>query len=372
MRSLWRILYKLEVPEQEACMLDHKHIALIRLSSVGDVLHCTPVARAIKKAAPASHLLWIVGAVSADILSGNPYIDEVYVWSREHWEKLLRQYRFREAYQYWEQLRKDLYARHIDIALDVHGIFISGLVALATGAPQKIGLSGTRELNSWFMTETAPRLPEEKHVIQRYLSILRPLGIQPDGWDMTLKLTAEAADFADSFLARHDYDASRPLIAINPKTTWPAKNWPPAYFAAAAAELYQDGQILLCGGPGDRDVADSIIRQAGVPVINAIGETSLSQLAALVAQSQVLLTGDTGPLHMAVALRTPTVSIFGPTDPAVFGPLSAQHIVLRSSLECTPCHKQKCRQQTLKCLYDVLPQTAVAAVRRQLTNKKNR
>ena len=353
-------------------MPDNLHIAIIRLSSIGDVLHCTPVARAIKKAYPSCRLTWIVGAVSTGVLVGNPYIDEVYVWSREHWEKLLRQYRFQEAIQYWRQLRDDLHERRVDIALDVHGIFISGLATIATGASRRVGLANTKEFNSFFTTDTTPRLPGDIHVIQRYLSVLRLLNIPDDGYDMTLIVSPEGQQFADQFLRHAHYNPARKLIAINLGTTWATKNWPVDYFATTAANLYRDGQILLCGSPGDHRLAENFIHQAGIPVINAVGQTQLPEFAGLLSRCDVLLTGDTGPLHMAVALKIPTVSIFGPTNPAVYGPLSPEHIVLKSNLECVPCHNQRCRLQDLKCLYDINPQTAIAAVRKQLEMfKKN-
>lgn len=352
-------------------MHSNTRIAVIRLSSVGDVLHGTPVVRAIKKACPSCHVTWIVGSVSADVLAGNPYIDEVYIWSREHWEKLLRQRRFSEALAYWRKLRDDLHARDFDIALDIHGIFISGLVMLATGAKRKIGMQNTRELNHLFVTERASLPPAGPHVIQRYLSVLSALQVSPDGWEMDLVPTPDAIEFADSFLKKAHYDPAKPLIAINPKTTWPTKNWPPEHFAAAASELAKDGQLLLCGGPGDKDTADAISRAAGVPVINATGQTRLHELAALLSRCQVLLTGDTGPLHMAVALRVPTVSIFGPTNPAIYGPLPPGHIVLRSNAACAPCNKQRCHRKDLRCQHDVSPQMAVEAVRIQLKNAKS-
>lgn len=351
-------------------MLQNKRLAIIRLSAVGDVLHCTPVARAIKKSAPSCHITWVVGQVSADVLAGNPYIDEIYIWSRERWETMMRQQRFTEAVRYWRQLKQDLHARRFDIALDIHGIFISGLVTIATGAPRRIGLSGTRELNSLFTNETAMRLPAEIHVIERYLSILRPLGIPHDGYDMTLAVSAAGRHFADNFLRRMNYNPNKKLIAISPRTTWPTKNWPSGHFAAAAARLHPHAQLLLCGGPGDRETAEEIVRSAGVPIMNAVGQTSLQELAALLSCSDVLLTGDTGPLHMAIALGTPTVSIFGPTDPAVYGPLTSDHIVLQNRLECGPCHKQRCRLNDMRCQYTISPEIAANAVIKLLEKKR--
>ncbi|SDF68596.1 glycosyltransferase family 9 protein [Sporolituus thermophilus] len=347
-------------------MLNNKHVVLIRLSSIGDVLHCTPVARALKKAYPDCHLTWVVGEGPADVLVANPYIDELYVWPRERWERSFRAGNFREARRLWRHLAEDLGCRPFDVALDVHGLFLSGLVARATGAPRRIGLGGAREFNWLFMTEQAPKSADDVHVIQQYLSILRPLGIRAADYNMTLGLTGEAVAFADRFLATHGVGPDEVLVAINPVTTWPAKNWPPAGFAAVAAALAADCRILLTGGPRDKEITAYIAKQSGAACIDAAGGTTLLELAALLARCRVVLTGDTGPLHMAVALGVPTVSIFGPTDPRKYGPLPPGHIILQGEAGCAPCHKKACRHQDVRCLRSVTPEAAIAAVRQQL------
>lgn len=344
-------------------MYNNQHILIVRLSSIGDVLHCTPVARTLKEAYPTCHLTWVVGQGPAEVLQGNTDIDDLYIWPRERWEKAVRSRRWREAWQLWGELKTGLKARNIDIVLDVHGQFLSGMVAAASGAPRRIGLSHTRELNSLFMTEQAPLTSTDVHVIQYYLSILRPLGLEQTNYHMTLVPTPEAIKFADEFLYSQGIQAGEKIIAINPSTTWPAKNWPPEYFAAAAAKLQANGRILLCGGPGDRALADTIKAAVGAPIIDAVGQTSLQQMAALLARCHALLVGDTGPLHMALALDIPTVSIFGATPPERYGPLTPGHIVLTGKETCPPCHKHNCRHQDLRCLRSVTPDAAVNAIR---------
>lgn len=339
-----------------------KRFLVIRLSSIGDVLHCTPVVRELKRACPNSHITWVVGRGPAGLLEANPYIDEVYVWPREKWEEHMRKGRFAEAWKLWQQLRSDLRARNFDIALDVHGLFLSGMVALASGAPRRIGLAHTRELNSLFMTETASRVKGETHVIQRYLSILQPFGIKPASYHMTLELTQADSDFADCFLAKSGIKPGQELIALIPATTWTAKNWPPGYFAELATALDQHAAVMLCGAPGDRDLAQQVLQQTNAAVINAVGETNLTQLAALLKKATVVVTGDTGPLHMAIAMGIPTVSIFGPTNPKRFGPLEAGHAVIEAKLACRTCHKAKCRFKHQRCMKDVLPQQVLHAI----------
>jgi len=343
-------------------MLTKARFLIIRLSSIGDVLHCTPVARTLKTAQPDSHITWVVGVVPSDLLIANPYIDEIYVWPRERFEQHLRRGEFSSAWKLWKKLCQDLQERNFDIVLDIHGQFLSGMVAAASKAPRRIGMSHTRELNSLFMNEIAPHSPLDVHVIKQYLRILQPLGITSSDYSMTLHLPAESITFADTFLSNHGVNPQDTIIALNPGTTWQTKNWPTEYYATAIRALQPNGHILLCGGPADQALGESIIHDSGIPLINAIHQTSLLQLAALISRSTVLVTGDTGPLHMAIALGIPTVSMFGPTDPKRFGPLTPEHVVLEEQIDCRPCHKMLCPRKHLNCMYSLSPDKVITAV----------
>lgn len=352
--------------------MNDKRYAIVRLSSIGDVLHCTPVARNLKQHQPSCHITWVVGQVSAEMVKDNPFIDEVYIWPRERWEKCMRQGKLREAWSIWQQLKSDMAQKHFDIALDIHGLFLSGMVTKALGAPRRIGLSGNKEPNGLFMTEKAPLMPDDVHVIQRYLSILRPLGIDTQDYSMTLCLLDKYKAFAKAFLHEQGVSEKERLIILNPATTWRAKNWPPEYFAEVADALSSEGRIVICGGPADQGIAQQIIELTTAPIINAVGKTSLMEMAALLERASVVIVGDTGPLHMAVAIGTPTVSIFGPTDPARFGPLTPGHIVLTGQAECSPCHKTVCPKKDMRCMHSIKPDVVIKAAYQQLQSNKIR
>lgn len=352
-------------------MIHAKKIAIIRLSSIGDVLHCTPVARMLKEKIPSCHITWIVGQVSFPMVEFNPFVDEVYVWSREKWEKLMRQGKLIEAWQMLKKFKQEMAGRGFDIALDIHGLFLSGLITRLTGAPRRIGLGGTKEGNGLFMTEQARAFPQDIHVIQRYLSILRPLGLTAGNYDMTLCLSAEVREFAARFLAQNGVTEGEKIILINPATTWSAKNWPAEYFAETADSLASCAKIIICGGPGDAEIAKGVEAKVRVPVINAVGKTSLLEMAALIEKANLLIVGDTGPLHMAVALGVPTVSIFGATDPAKFGPLTRGHVVLRGTASCIPCHKMNCPRNNMVCMHSIRPEKVINSARRLLAGRDN-
>lgn len=341
-----------------------KEILIIRLSSIGDVIHCTPVAEALKAAWPECKITWLVGEVCADLIKYNPYIDHRLIWSRERFEKHLRAYEFTQAYSMWSHLQTELAAKTYDVVLDIQGLFLTGLIARQAKTCRRIGLQDARELNPLFMTETAK--PLGKHITERYLGVLSPLGITLVTRNMTLIVPAAAKQFAQSYLREQNVTVQDKLAVFIPGTTWLTKNWPPEHFAAAAKMLAQDCKIMLCGSKNELSMGQEIAARAGVPVINAIGQTNLLEMAALLEQAAVVVAGDTGPLYMAAALGTPTVAIFGPTNPATYTPPGNQNAFVVSKRDCSFCHKTKCRLGSSACMSSVQPAEVVAQVYRVL------
>ncbi|MDF2568893.1 MAG: rfaQ [Sporomusa sp.] len=337
-----------------------KEILIIRLSSIGDVIHCTPVAGALKAAWPDCRITWLVGEVCADLVKYNPFVDEVIVWSRERFDKHLRAYEFKQAFALWRRLQNDLKLREFDAALDIHGLFLTGMISRQVRTDRRIGLAEARELNPQFMTETA--MPLGAHITERYLGVLKPLGITPTYRQMTLVIPAAAQQFADEYIKKEGISPQDKIAIIIPGTTWTTKNWPPAFFAATAAEIAKDFKILMCGGKNEWAIGQEIISKAGVPIINAIGQTSLLEMAALLEHADVVIAGDTGPLYMAAALGTPTVAIFGPTNPTVYTPPGRQNSALVNQQDCSFCHKTKCPTGNAVCISSVSPEQVVQQV----------
>ncbi len=348
-------------------MLNNQRILIIRLSSIGDVLHATPVAKALKEAYPACHITWIVSNMSASLLMNNPYIDQLYVWSREEFDQAVKKRQFAVLRKLWQQLKAFYKENQFDIVLDIHGLFLSGMIAAYSKAQRRIGMANTRELNRFFMTEQAPS-PTSPHVIKRYLSVLAPLHIQTNDHQMTLKLTAELHKFADDFLERNHIDSQKKLLMINPKTSWLSKNWGNENFARLIDMLAPNIQILLCGSIQDTADATTITSLCHKPLFDAVGKTSLLELAALIHRTDLLLTGDTGALHIATALQIPTVSLWGPTSPEQYGPLVPNHIVVQSTHSCVTCHKTKCATGKNDCMR-AIPVKSVAKKINSLLSK---
>jgi lipopolysaccharide heptosyltransferase I len=338
----------------------NREILIIRLSSIGDVIHCTPVAEALKAAWPDCKITWLVGEVCADLIKYNPYIDEIMVWSRERFDKHLRSYEFNQAFTLWRDLQKQLATKVFYAALDIHGLFLTGMIARQVKTSRRIGMRDAKELNPLFMTDTAD--PIGKHIAERYLGVLTSLGISPDNREMTLIVPEEAKQFAQNYLKKENVRPQDKLAVLVPGTTWSTKNWPPEFFAATAERLNKDFKILLCGGKNECLMGNEITAKAGVPIINTIGQTSLLEMAALLERATVVVAGDTGPLYMAAALKVPTVAIFGPTNPATYALPGKQNVAICNQHSCSFCHKTKCPNGNAVCMRSVLPAQVVEGV----------
>jgi lipopolysaccharide heptosyltransferase I len=337
-----------------------KEILIIRLSSIGDVIHCTPVASSLKAAWPDCKITWLVGEVSADLLKDNPNIDEIIVWSRERFDKHFRDLKFKEALGMWHDLQNKLHGRQYYAVLDIHGLFLTGMIARQIKTQRRIGMTGTKELNSFFMTETCK--PLGRHITDKYLGVLSGLGIQSVDHKMHLVIPKEAKDFAERFFRKYDILPQEKILVLVLGTTWPTKNWPVTFFIEVVRLLHKDFKIILCGGKAELELGREVEQKTGVPVINAVGVTKLLEMAGIIELASVVIAGDTGPLHIAGALEVPTVGMFGPTNPVMYAPLGEQHGVLSSTLVCSYCHKHRCPKGKEKCMESITPEAVVQKV----------
>jgi len=337
-----------------------KKILIIRLSSIGDVIHCTPVAKALKTAWPDCQITWLTGEVCADLIRYNPYVDECLVWSRERFEKHCRNCEVKAAWHMWRELMDMLSTREFYAVLDIHGLFLTGLIASKIKAERCIGLKDARELNFLFMKETIK--PSGRHMTERYISILEPLGIFANGDDMTLVVPDKEKKFAATFLRQAGVSAGDRLAVFVPGTTWPSKNWSPEFFAKTVSLIAGDFKCIICGGISEIKIGREIESKVGSSLINAIGKTNLLEMAAILERASVVVAGDTGPLHMAAALKVPTVVIFGPSNPDCYRPLGDASIALFHKQECSFCHKQNCPKGQSDCMKSVLPQEVTEAI----------
>jgi len=257
-----------------------------------------------------------------------------------------------------------LRAAAYDLVVDMHGQFRTAALTLATGAPIRIGFDrprarvwdasprkfpeqarkhawqGARE-GSWVAyTHHIPVPTLDLHAVDRYLSVGPILGLDRDPADFSFPIPQSALSRADALLAEHGAEHAD-IAIMAPGTIWETKRWGSDKFAEVAGHfLSKDLAVVLIGSQRERAVCEEVAALAP-GVIDLAGMTALSELAALIRRSTISITNDSGPMHLAVALDRPVVSIFGPTDPVWIGPYRRADAVLHADLECSPCYLRK-------------------------------
>jgi lipopolysaccharide heptosyltransferase I len=345
-------------------------ILLIKLSAVGDVIHTIPVLNKLRRRYPAAQLDWLVTPAIGELLRHHPAISNVVEFARDDWSAPWRPIRLAA------KLRRTRY----DLVVDMHGQFRTALFALATGAPVRIGFDrprasvwdasprkfpeetrkhawqGARE-GSWIAyTHHIPIPTLDLHAVDRYLNVGPLLGLDGGAADFSFPIPAEANNRIEALL---DYygAAGKKLAVLAPGTIWETKQWRRAGFAEVAHYLLQKGFAVVLAGAAREQAVCAEVAKLERGVINLAGETTLSELAALVRRAAICVTNDSGPMHLAVALDRPVVSIFGPTDPVWIGPYRRADAVLQTKLECSPCYLR----QLSRCPNDHRCMTEVSA-----------
>ncbi|WP_094603884.1 hypothetical protein SPSIL_042990 [Sporomusa silvacetica DSM 10669] len=334
---------------------DIKNILIIRLSSIGDVLKCTVVIDKLRNHFPNARISWLVETKSKDVLLGNPNIDEIIVWQRKEWSKQAR-----SSKNYWKfarqlfQFTKEIRNRNFDLVVDIYGAPRSGIISYLSKAPVRLCYTGSRKYSHLCANiHAVPDYTTSTTATQFYADILRPLGIDRDDLRMQMPILPADRSFAETFLHDHGISPGK-YIAINPSTSWQSKCWPSEYYARLADMIIEKHclPVVILGAPGDVPLVETITRQMQQQPVDASGKTTLRQLAALAEKAGAFISGDTGPLFIAEAAGTATISIFGPTDPAWHAPKGERHITL-STNSCS-CKKSFCEDK--KCLTAILPE----------------
>ena len=312
-------------------MSSSPRILIVRLSAIGDVIHGIPVACALREHFPQSHIAWMVEGRSADLLRGHKAIDEIINVPRGWLKSPAFVWRLRG------QLRRERY----DVAIDMQGLTKSALVAWMSGAKRRIGFSG------WEGRELSARLNNElvaattRHVVDINLELLRPLGITSPTVRFDLPETSADRAMAERLVAESPLRGG--FAVINPGAGWPSKWWPRDRFAAVARYLGEreaTPSLIVWAGPQEREWAEEIVSlsQGHARLAPA---TTLTELAAICRRARLFIASDTGPLHVAVAVGTPCVGLYGPVPAERNGPYGPQHASIQKM--CLPTRSRERR-----------------------------
>jgi len=372
---------------------DFRKILLIKLSAVGDVVHTIPVLNKLRRRYPAAQLDWLVTPAIAELLRQHPAITNVIEFEREAWSKPWRLAPFASYARLAAKLRSSAY----DLVVDMHGQFRTAALTIAAGAPARIGFDrprrsvwnassrkfpeqarkhawqGARE-GSWLAYTHHIAVPTlDLHAVDRYLNVGSILGLDPEPADFFFPIAEPASSRVDALLSAHGVDRAD-IAVMAPGTVWETKHWGSDKFAAVARHfLSKDFAVILIGSQRERGVCEEVAALAP-GAVDLAGMTGLSELAALIRRSTISITNDSGPMHLAVALDRPVVSIFGPTDRIWIGPYQRANAVLQANLACSPCYLRKLKHchHDHACMRSISAQAVVERAERILSATQTR
>ena len=291
-----------------------RELCIIMLSAIGDAVHVLPVATAIKRAWPHTRITWVIQPGPLQMVRNHPAIDDFIIFHRR---------RGLRAWSSFRELRRQMRGRRFDLLIGLQVYLKAGLITALTPARIKLGFDRTRARDGqWLFTNARIPARGQRHVQDQYLEFIEHLGIDPHPMDWGLHFTPEERQLQADFLSRF----TRPLCAVVVATSKPRKNWHAAGYARVleAAERDHGLQPIIVGGPSptERKMADAIIAQADAHIIDELND-DLRRLMWIIDASALLISPDTGPLHISRALGTPSISLFGCTNPKRSAPWRA-------------------------------------------------
>ena len=320
---------------------DISRILIIKPSSLGDVIHTLPLLKALRDQFPQAYIAWLISPEFKDIIEENPYLDQIFVFHKEKWGN---PYRLPLTMKDFFSLIRQIRRQRFQLVIDVQGLLRSGIVAYLSRAPYRLGFENAREFSPIFYNKKIPVPNTEVHAVDRYLSLLpgkRDELLKPEFY---LPVSEPVRDSIWHMLQQNQVDLNKELFLLNPGAKWSTKRWPAKSYARLAEAIHAQfgGHIILIGGKEDQPLAEEIASCVRINLAVLTAKTSLKQLAALMQMSTLLITNDSGPMHLANAVGTPIVAIFGPTNPKRTGPYQGNYIVVQRELPCAPCYLRKC------------------------------
>jgi heptosyltransferase-1 len=324
-----------------------ERIAIIKPSALGDIVNSLPVLTALRARFPRAYIAWVVNRGYEPLLQGHPDLDATLPFDRG----AARGSVFRAAKLYrrfFGAIRRERF----DLVIDLQGLLRSGLIAAASGARRRVGLSTAREGAAWFYTDVVPVADFNAiHAVDRYWLVAQALDAGTEPKQFRLPLSESACRHAEDALRNYP----RPWIFLGVGSRWLTKRWPPEHFA----ELVRRGQneaggtAIFVGSPDEASLAAQTAGRVKGQVLDLTGRTSLPQLTALLARADVMISNDSGPLHLAVALGRPVVAPYTCTKVLLNGPYGGEAGAVESRVWCQGSYLTRCAR--LECMAELTP-----------------
>ncbi len=334
------------ISPERLSQIDARHICVIKPSAFGDIVQSLPVLSTLRARFPHARLAWVVKRQWAELLEGHPDLDELIAFDTQ------------SGFAAWRSFLRDLRLRRFDLVLDLQGLFRTGLMTWATRAPVRVGLETAREGANLACNCVLPGTSKRVPAHARYRRVAEAIDPGLSVFEPRLPLRDEHVEWARSLLR----PLASPRVALHIGAAWPTKRWPVRKFAAIAMLAVQhfNASLVLVGGPGDslggRTLEGLLDETSRSRAVNLIGQSNLAQLMAVLADVDLMISNDSGPMHLAAALNTPTVGIFTCTDPDRSGPGGEGHEMVSTRVSCRASYRKKCPHrgsQYMACLEEL-------------------
>lgn len=335
-------------------------ILILKPSSLGDVIQALPVLRLLKSHVPASEVYWWIDSSLSPLLENDPDLAGLFLFERRRWSSPF----------HWDELFasvRAMRARKFDWVIDLQSLLRSGLFAWLANGGLTVGLEDRREGAPAFYDIAVPRPSFHTHAVDWYVSVLPALGV-PVHWNFTWLPPRERV--AAGLRAKWNLDSARRIV-IQPGARWVNKRWPAGHFAELVRRLaaeHGELEFVILGGPDDLELGKTIAASAPQRCRDLTGRALLPEMIEWIRACELMITNDTGPMHVAAALGKPVVALFGPTEPRRTGPYGQTgHVIQLTTLPCVPCLKDTCDyEKEFECLRAISPATVCSEVRRLL------
>lgn len=313
-----------------ALPVEPKKILIVLHGSVGDVTRALPLASLVRRRFPSAHLAWSVEPACYPLIEHFNAVDEIILFDRRSWMSAT-----------WPFLKK-IRGRGFDLVLDLQRHLKSGLISRSTGARWRLGFhpSNAKEFNWLFNNRHLEAAGDEISKLDHYLKFAEHLGIAPRPVQWEIALTPQ-----DKLNVRKHLASVRGEFAVLfAGARWESKRWFASQMTAAAQELGDRHglSVVLLGGKEERAIAEEVSSALGSQSLNLAGRTSLREAVGIIARAKICIGPDTGLMHLAAAVGTPVVSLWGATDPQRTGPYGFETLVIKGQADCSPCHRKSC------------------------------
>lgn len=333
------------------------NVLIVKPSSLGDVIHALPFLNAVKERYPDCRVDWVISKKLRGIVEEHPLIDRLIAIDKDSWKSILKLHRTVEDIM---KARHELQSRTYDIVADLQGLLRSGIITFVTRSPLKVGFLNAREGSRYFYDKRV-RTNGCKHAVDRNMLVARAIGAPSDRVEFPLPLSKTAVEKVKGLVGQ-----AGEYVVLVPSARWPSKRWPPEHFASLLKKLKVPS--VITGSAEDRPAAMKIIEGSQGNTLNLCGSTDLKELTALIAGAKVVVSNDSGPMHIAAALGIPTIALFGPTDPERTGPYGWKEkeniSVITAPVPCGPCFRKRCRDPF--CMKDITVETVLRELERHL------